>query len=105
MATVPEIVIQGRTYQPNPPKARIWREVVAFEQAKYQGESVDFVDGHARIIADAFGRDEITPEVILDNLALEEVMPLYHDVYLWIMELIGKKLKQIPNGETAPESI
>lgn len=102
MATkIPTFVLQGKTIHPRPPKARVWRTLIEFEEHKKDGNLEDFIDDHAAIIAQTFGRDDITPEVILDNLALEDVMPLYHDCYLWVMTMISSKLKQLPNEDTA----
>ena len=93
ITNIPELVVNGKKVQPETPKARVWRKLIEFEEHKKDGKLEDFIDDHAVIIAQTFGRDDITPEVILDNLALEDVMPLYHDCYMWVMTMISSKLK------------
>lgn len=99
---IPEIKINGEIVKPQQPKAKIWREVMRFDEIKKDMDLTDFVDAHAEIIALVFG-GSITKEIILDNLEIEDIVPTYRKIYLWILALLTSKLEKIPNGET-PEA-
>ena len=53
-------------------------------------------------IAIAFGND-ITAEQVLESVDLEDVIPIYREIYSWLVAIATKKLNQIPNGATPEE--
>ena len=97
---VPKIKINGKTYIATAPKAKIWREIVKFDENRTQENTVDFIDKHAEMIAKVFDNSEVTAESVLDNLGLDEIVPKYFEVFKWICELINSKLQQLPNEST-----
>lgn len=97
-----QIMINGKTYTPTEPKARIWREITAFNENRREIKEGEIIEAHVKIIALAFNK-EITEETLLENLELADILPLYFKIYNWIMEKITEKLKKIPNDETPTE--
>lgn len=86
-----KIMIDNKEYTTQAPKAGFWRELIKFDEHKKELKTADFIDEHAKIIAKAF--KNLTPEQILDNVDLDEIVPLYHKIFLYTTELITRKLK------------
>jgi hypothetical protein len=99
---IPKIKMNGEIVKPQPPKAKVWREVMRFDEIKKDIDFADFIDAHAEIIALVFG-GSITKEIILENLEIEDIVPTYRKCYRWVLDLLTSKLEKIPNGET-PEA-
>ena len=93
----PTININGKNYHPVAPKARVWREITKFDNERPGLPDVEFIDAHIGIIATVFNNPEITPDIILDNLDIDEIIPLYYETFRWIVEMLNNKLSKIPN--------
>lgn len=88
----PTIIVNNRMIEMPMPKARLWREIVKFEDER-QSVSVDeFCDGHINIIARAFG---VTTDEIFDNIDVDEILPTYRRILTYIMQLLTSKLTGI----------
>jgi len=96
----PEIKIDGKKYIPSKPKAGVWREIMEFDEGRKQILAKEFIDEHAKIIAKVFSMPQVTPDSIMDNLAIEDIVPLYFACFGWICGQINSKLEQLPNLET-----
>ena len=100
----PILHIAGREIVPNPPKMKVWREFLAFFDADKEGLSLeDFLDEHVRLIILGFGREEVTKEVIDENVEVADIVPLTRALFRWIQSLTFSKLVNLPNGETEKE--
>lgn len=99
-----EIVIDGKTYEPARPKARVWRELMEFYEHTSGLTNVNYIDAHAEIIATVFARPEVTAETILDNIAIDDIVPLYLECHAWLSNIIHSKLIGLPNETTPAES-
>lgn len=97
-----KIVLDGKEYTTINPKARVWREFVKFDEQKKELELINYVDKHAEMIASVFN-DEVTADKILDNIDLDDIMPIYNDVFRWLLSQISTKLNKIPNAATPAE--
>jgi D-serine dehydratase len=95
---VPELVINQKKYKAVPPKARAWRDFIVFEENVDSIPAKDFMDRMAALIADVFP-EEITADVILDNIPINEIKKLYRDSSRYVIGLVYGKLEQLPNGE------
>ena len=101
----PKLHIAGREITPNPPKMKVWREFLAFFDADKEGLSLeDFLDEHVRLIILGFGRDDVTKEVIDENVDVADIVPLTRSLFRWIQSLTFSKLVNLPNGETEKEA-
>ena len=101
----PKLHIAGREITPNPPKMKVWREFLAFFDADKEGLSLeDFLDEHVRLIILGFGREEVTKEVIDENVEVADIVPLTRALFRWIQALTFSKLVNLPNGETEKEA-
>lgn len=98
---IPKLKINGEIVHPERPKAKVWREVMKFDEAEKSFSDADLMVGYAKKIAIAFGND-ITAEQVLESVDLEDVIPIYREIYSWLVAIATKKLNQIPNG-AAPE--
>lgn len=97
------IVINGKKHYPGKPKAKVWRELMEFEDSrgKIDIETINFeVEKYANIIAKAFSNHEVTKELILEFIDLEDIIPLYSKTFDWFCALLRKKLANLPNVET-----
>ena len=101
----PILHIAGREIVPNPPKMKVWREFLAFFDAEKQDMDLEtFLDEHVRLIVLGFGRDDVTKEVIDENVDVADIVPLTRSLFRWIQSLTFSKLVNLPNGETGKEA-
>jgi len=101
----PILHIAGREIMPNPPKMKVWREFLAFFDADKQDMNLeDFLDAHVRLIVLGFGREEVTKEVIDENVDVADIVPLTRAIFQWIQSLTFSKLVNLPNGEAEKEA-
>ena len=101
----PTLWIAGREITPNPPKMKVWREFLAFFDAEKQDMDLEsFLDAHVRLIVLGFGRDDVTKEVIDENVDVADIVPLTRSLFRWIQSLAFSKLVNLPNGETGKEA-
>ena len=101
----PTLWIAGREITPHPPKMKVWREFLAFFDADKQDMNLeDFLDAHVRLIVLGFGREEVTKEVIDENVEVADIVPLTRSLFRWIQALTFSKLVNLPNGETGKEA-
>ena len=101
----PTLHIAGREIMPHPPKMKVWREFLAFFDAEKQDMDLEaFLDEHVRLIVLGFGRDDVTKEVIDENVDVADIVPLTRALFRWIQSLTFSKLVNLPNGETEKEA-
>ena len=101
----PTLHIAGREITPHPPKMKVWREFLAFFDAEKQDMDLEaFLDEHVRLIVLGFGRDDVTKEVIDENVDVADIVPLTRALFRWIQSLTFSKLVNLPNGETEKEA-
>ena len=101
----PILHIAGREITPKPPKMKVWREFLAFFDADKQDMNLeDFLDEHVSLIILGFGREEVTKEVIDENVEVADIVPLTRALFRWIQSLTFSKLVNLPNEETGKEA-
>ena len=101
----PILHIVGREITPNPPKMKVWREFLAFFDADKQDMNLeDFLDEHVRLIVLAFVLDDVTKEVIDENVDVADIVPLTRSLFRWIQSLTFSKLVNLPNEEAEKEA-
>ena len=101
----PTLHIAGREITPNPPKMKVWREFLAFFDADKQDMNLeDFLDAHVRLIVLGFGCEEVTKEVIDENVDVADIVPLTRALFRWIQALTFSKLVNLPNEDTEKEA-
>ena len=101
----PTLWIAGREIVPNSPKMKVWREFLAFFDAEKQDMDLEtFLDEHVRLIVLGFGREEVTKEVIDENVEVADIVPLTRAIFRWIQSLTFSKLVNLPNEETGKEA-
>ena len=101
----PTLHIAGREITPHPPKMKVWREFLAFFDAEKQDMDLEsFLDAHVRLIVLGFGREEVTKEVIDENVDVADIVPLTRAIFQWIQSLTFSKLVNLPNGEAEKEA-
>ena len=98
------IKIGNEVIYPQKPKAYVWRKIMEFDEKRFSDASIDdaceYIDSYATIIADVFSDSKVTKDSILENIDLDDILPLYNDCYRYVASLITAKMKQIPNVET-----
>lgn len=95
-----EIKINGKIHKPSKPKAGIWRQIMMFHETRTDIPTVDFIDAHAEIIAIVFANENVTKELILENIDIDEIVPLYLECFEWIINQINAKFRNLPNSDT-----
>ena len=101
----PILHIAGREIVPNPPKMKVWREILAFFDAEKQDMDLeDFLDEHVRLIVLGFGREEVTKESVEEYVDVADIVPLTRALFRWIQSLTFSKLVNLPNGEAGKEA-
>ncbi len=102
---MPLLRIAGREITPNPPKMKVWREFLVFFDADKQDMNLeDFLDAHVRLIVLGFGCEEVTKEVIDENVEVADIVPLTRALFRWIQALTFSKLVNLPNEDTEKEA-
>ena len=96
-----EINIDGKKYKPNKPKARAWRELMLFDEQKADIALEDFIDAHAEIIVKTFGNQDLTAKMLINNLDLDEILPLYSSTFKWFCGQLNAKTAKLPNDVPA----
>lgn len=88
----PKITINGKEIEMVEVKARMWREIMEFEEKRGKLNSPTAIDEYCGIIATAF---DVTVDEVLDNLNLNDVIPKYFavldEVISMLTEKVGKK--------------
>lgn len=97
----PYIEINGKKIELPSVKARVWRELMQFEEQHKNFKSADSVDKHCEIIAKIFG---VTTDDVLDNLDLDEVLPTYYHALNYVVAMLMSKLAVDKKNEIATES-
>ena len=83
---------------------RVWREFLAFfDQDKGQMPIDDFLDAHIDLIVLAFGKSEVTKEVVEDALEICEVVPFTRELFRWLQSQTFAKLVKLPNAVAGKE--
>lgn len=85
----PKITIDGKQIEMLTPKARLWREIIKFDNNRKDLPVDIFVEEHAKIIAMAFG---VTVDEVLDNLDVTDILPTYSEVLGSILLLLTEHL-------------
>lgn len=85
----PTIIINGKPIEMPRPKARVWREIISFNEARRNLPTEDFINEHAKIIALAF---RVSEDDILDNLDVDEILPTYFNVFTCVVSLLTANL-------------
>ncbi len=102
--SIPTIIVGEKKYKPKKPKVKLWRKIVEYNR-KYGGEE-EVADFHANIeiyeaildlLAECFGNPEITPEIIEENVDLDELMPKFYEVTGWVAETLTQNAQQLPS--------
>lgn len=99
----PEVTIGNETFTAPEPKAQLWREFAALENERHGMAEEDFLESRVKIIALAFQSKKITTEILLENLNISDVLPLYLEAQAWLYGKVAEKLEKIPNAETPAE--
>lgn len=99
----PKIKINGKEYTPAPVKAKVWREVMEFQDSKKDTDVTDWIDKHAEMIAKVFARPEVSEADVLANIDLSDIVPLYNQCFDYLVEEVNAKLSQIPNAAAAAD--
>lgn len=92
----PVLVLDGKTYEMKPVKAKIWRIMLQFEQSKKDIDISMFIKSHCEILEQLFCVDA---DKIEDEAALEDITKTYTDCFAYVMQLITKKTKELPEDE------
>lgn len=92
-----EITINGQKYKPGKSKAKMWRELMLFDETKTDISLEDFIDVHAEIIVKTFANQDLTANMLIDNLDLDEILPLYSSVFKWFCGQLNAKTATLPN--------
>ncbi len=97
----PKIEIDGKIYEMQEPRARMWRNFVEFDENKRNLSNADFIDRHCEMIALVF--DDVTADDLLDNLQLSDVLKIYRDCYICLSNLMTNKLRVLEKNSTDGE--
>ena len=100
----PTITINGKTIELPNIKVKAWREIAEANEEIRTNTLLDagFMERHCKFIALAFG---VTTEEVLDNLYIEDVLPIYSAVANTITTMITAKLGDKKNGAAELEVI
>lgn len=99
----PTLTIDGKVIEMPPIKARVWREVMKFEDDRQELKlrSVDAVEKHCEVIAKVF---DVTTDEVLDNLELQDVLPTYFAILNYVAVMLTEKLPNNKKNVDAAET-
>lgn len=95
----PKITINDKEIEMPRIKARLWKTIMKFHEERKDIDNQNLVDKYAEIIALAFG---VTTDEILDNFGVEDILPIYKEVFGTVVALLTAKLDK-KNVESATE--
>lgn len=98
-----KIEINNIEYKANKPKAKAWRELIQFDEDKASLDFKEYVDSHVDIIVRSFNNKDLTEDILIDNLEVDEIMEVYRKLMSWFCEILTKKLDQLPNDQATAE--
>ena len=98
---IPEIVINGKTYRAQDPKARAWRRIMEFDEKRKELENKEYIDAHAKVIAEIF---DVPEDDILDNLNISDILQVYFECHTYMFKLLTSKLKILDRSEGGGET-
>jgi len=98
-----EINIDGKKYKPGKAKAKMWRELMLFDEEKAEIPLEDFIDAHAEMIVKTFANPDLTAEILVNQMDLEEILPLYTAVFKWFCAQLNAKIAKLPNEDPAAQ--
>ena len=88
----PKIIINGEEKEMAKPKVKIWREVIGLRDKLKEFTPVEFIDANCEVLAKAFN---VSMEEIQNNIAVDEVIKKYLEVYEYCAMLIFSKAKGV----------
>ena len=98
----PKIILNGKTYTAAKPKAKLWREMIKFTNT-FKEKDISRDDGALdqifELISITFKNQEVTPEVIENELDLDELMPKFTEICEWVGQLVAGKSAELPNAQ------
>ncbi len=100
---IPQITINGKTFTAKKPKARLWREIMHYDEVETTDPGLTMTartDKEMEIVAKVYADPAVTVDAILDSYDVDEIRQLYADVVVWLLKLWSGKLAQIPNEES-----
>lgn len=100
--SLPQIEINGVTYTMKKPKARDWTAYAKFEDEKRKTPLIEYVDKLCAFLATQFEGD-LTADMLLDNLYLEEVQKAYRDCSKYFWDMLTGKLEDLEKNSIAAE--
>jgi len=98
--STPTIELNGKTYIAAKPKTAIWRKFVKFNNTFANKNIVQDKEVYFELIdliASGFNNPEVNAESIENGLDLDEFMPKFIEINLWIGKLVSSKINQLPN--------
>ena len=89
--TTPAITIDGKKIEPAAPKGRVWFTITEYERNVINDEKIGLFQSMVHVICVAFGRDDITEDIILDKVDLADIQPLYNSCVKWLNWILNSK--------------
>ena len=105
----PTITISGKIFKPSSPKMKTWRKFLEFfeksnEELKEMTLS-EYTDSMLDLIQAGFDSEDLTAELIEENLNVSEVRQLTLELFTWLREVFFTGLEEIPkNADAAAET-
>ena len=96
----PKMTLEGELFTAPNPKIVLWRKVMSFQERKRTLPLDEASKGMIELIAEAFRDPKVTPERIETELEIEELIPLYNNITLWVSDKLISKMSQVPNAES-----
>lgn len=99
---LPKIEINGKIYEMQEPRAKMWRIFAEFDSKKKDLLATEFLDKHCEILAQVF--PPLSAEDLLNGLEMSAVLPLYRECYVCLSELMLSKMNQMTKNSDGGES-
>ena len=90
------ITLDGQEFIIDNPKAKAWRMIAKFETIRKDIPLENYTDFFAEVIVQIIDNPEITVELILTNIGIENIIAFYDKLACWIFSIINKKLSEVP---------
>lgn len=93
----PSIILRGKVYKARMPKVRAWRDFIAFETRTADIPAEEFLERMAALVASVFD-EPVNAKMIVNELPIDQLRPLYKEIFEWIVFLVNGKMAELPNG-------
>lgn len=96
-AKSPSITVNGKTYKVKK-KLKLLRRLYSLKDSEMDMETIEGMEELYQFMVDAFSDDEITMDVLEDELDIDEFFELFGKTAIYLKSTMGSKMGSLPKN-------